>query len=737
MEQLGIRFLGQKPEAGWQILDHGRHDPWLLVLACLIAIAGSLGTLVIVEHFRYLERPGLRRAWWIVGSLCLAGGVWSMHFISMLAMQAPVAISYDLPTTLLSLLVAFAAALLALHCMGRNGNSPLHRLSAALLIGLGIAAMHYSGMAAMRSEAVVYYSVDLFILSILVAVAASLAALLLAEFISHGDMPQRKSFIAIAALLMGAAVTSMHFTGMAALHLVAPEGTETFLHDVTNSQTLGLIIGGVTFVIIVFSLVAAWANRKLDEKDRDLQHVNSLLEQLDSTQSSLEKAAYFDPLTNLLNRRGFNRAFSAHLNEHADSGTLAVMFLDVDNFKRINDSLGHDAGDRMLRIVASRLQAILRENDLIARLGGDEFCVVAQVEQEDTAKSLACRLLQHMQEPIALADRHLVVTTSVGISLYPQDGTSPKELLKHADLALYQSKANGRNTVHFFNQQLKQKASLELQLEEDLRTALQQNDGLELFYQPIIELKSGKPSKLEALIRWNHPQHGLLTPERFIPVAEANGLIDMLDDWVLRQAHADLRQLDQAGYQGLPLAVNCSALNLCGNGLPQRIARIFGSDQRIRQRIELEVTESALLGDIEHAIEQLERIRATGVRVAIDDFGTGYSSLAYLKRLPLDTLKIDRCFIQDLAFCPQGREIVRAIIAMAHALQMDVVAEGVEDAEQLRILRADGCDQVQGFFFGTPMPLQRLLAQCPHHDRAMEAWRWPTAAPSDMLGSHS
>ncbi|QLF93807.1 EAL domain-containing protein [Pseudomonas sp. ABC1] len=736
MEWLGIRFLEQIPDSGWQMLGHGSHDPWLLVLAYLVAVAGSLGTLVIVEHQRQLAHPGLRRLWWAVGSLCLAGGVWSMHFISMLAMRAPVAISYDLSTTLLSLLVAFAAALLALYWMGRSGNAPVHRLLAALFIGLGIAAMHYSGMAAMRSVAVAYYSPGLFALSIFVAVAASLAALLLAELISSGTS-QGKRFLAVAALLMGAAVTSMHFIGMSALHLVAPEGREPFLQHGTNSQALALVIGGVTFAIILFSLMTAWANRKLDEKDRDLRRVNRLLEQLDRTQSSLEQAAYFDPLTNLLNRRGFNRAFSALLARSSEHETMAVMFLDMDHFKRINDSLGHDAGDQMLRIVAGRLQATLRENDLIARLGGDEFCVVAQVDQEEAAKALAQRLLKHMQEPMALGDRRLVVTTSVGISLYPHDGTCAEELLKNADLALYQSKAGGRNGAHFFDPQLKQKASIDLQLEEGLRQALQQGEELELFYQPILGLQSGRLVKLEGLIRWHHAQHGLLTPEHFIPVAEANGFIDLLDEWVMRQVHMDMQRLDQAGHTGLYVSLNCSALNLGSGNLPQRIEEVIGSDQALRQRMELEVTESALLSDIGNAIEQLKRIRATGVRVSIDDFGTGYSSLAYLKRLPLDTLKIDRSFIQDLASCSQSREIVRAIIGMAHALRIEVVAEGVEHEDQLNILHEASCDQVQGFLFGRPMPLAEVLEKFPPNAHPLEAFGWPPAVTSDMLGTHT
>jgi diguanylate cyclase len=346
--------------------------------------------------------------------------------------------------------------------------------------------------------------------------------------------------------------------------------------------------------------------------------------------------------------------------------------------------------------------------------------VVASLDSNAAPRALAQRLLEQMKEPIELAGRKIVMTTSIGISLFPRDGGGADELLKHADLALYQSKGSGRNVVHFFNPHLKQKASFELQLEEDLRQALQQDNGLTLFYQPIIDLRSGALHKLEALVRWRHPQHGLLTPERFIAIAETNGFIDQLDDWVLRRACHDLRGLGEMGYPGLKVAVNCSALNLGNDQLPGRIAQILHDSRCPGQSLELEVTESALLSNINRAIGLLESIRALGVSLSIDDFGTGYSSLAYLRRLPLDTLKVDRSFIQDLAASSQDREIVHAIIAMAHALRLKVVAEGVETSEQLAFLQERDCDQVQGYLFSKPLPLEEIVSLFPPHYRPLE-----------------
>lgn len=720
MEGLSIRFLEDLPTQGQLLLDC-RHDPWLVLLSYIIATAGSLSTLNITKQLDHVQQHSMRVAWVLVGALCLAGGIWSMHFIGMLAFQAPVAIHYDLTTTLLSLLVALAAALLALYCMAQPRPGLKRQALAACIIGSGIAAMHYSGMAAIRSPAQAYYHGGLFALSIAIAISASFAALLLAQYFRYGSLRRQQSLKYSAALVMGAAITSMHYTGMAALRLVVPEGTELQLRSADNSVHLVLIVATATLLILSLSLAAAWIGRKLDDKERDLQRVNALLVQLDHARASLEQVAHFDPLTELLNRRGFNRVFAAALEEHAITGrNLAVMFLDMDHFKRINDTLGHDAGDELLRVVAHRIRNTLRERDIVARFGGDEFCVVASLDSNTAPRVLALRLLEQMKEPIVLAGRKMVMTTSIGISLFPQDGNSADELLKHADLALYQSKGSGRNVVHFFNPHLRQKASFELQLEEDLRQSLQQGTDLLLYYQPIIDLRTGGLAKLEALVRWQHPQHGLLTPERFIAIAEANGFIAQLDDWVLAQACLDLRYLADLGYSELSVAVNCSALNLGNDQLPGRVEQILNDTRCPAQRLELEVTESALLSNINRAIGLLENIRALGVSLSIDDFGTGYSSLAYLRRLPLNTLKIDRSFIQDIAHSSQDREIVHAIIAMAHALHLKVVAEGVESTQQLSFLQERDCDQVQGYLFSKPLPLDELIRQFQPDERPLE-----------------
>jgi diguanylate cyclase len=709
MEWLGLRFFTAVPD-GAQILLDCSHDPLLVVLSYLLACVAGYATLSFAERAGHAERVEARRNWCSVGALSLGGGVWGMHFIAMLAFQAPVAVRYDPPTTVLSLLVVLLAALLAMPGLAESSPSLRQRLQAALCIGLGIALMHYSGMAAIRSEAQLYYHPGLFALSVLIAIVASLAALQLSLFFRGREGLLHQLLRIAASLVMGGAIVAMHFTGMWALEMVVPLGTPLQLQSPANAMQLSLSIALIALLVIGGGLGAAWADRKLQRKEHDLLRVNSLLDQLNQARASLQQAAHYDPLTNLLNRRSFNEVFADKLRGHAQQGqALALLFLDVDHFKRINDSLGHDAGDQLLKEVAERIRTTLRDEDVVARLGGDEFCVLAGLNKIEEVRSLAKRIMASMKKPITIARRQMVMTTSVGIAIYPRDGETCEELLKHADLALYQSKGSGRNAVHFFSEHLRNKASMELELEEELREALKKDHGLLLHYQPILDLGSGRIGKLEALVRWQHPRLGLLSPDRFIGIAEANGFIGELDAWVLRRACQDLRQLSQKhAYHELRVAVNCSALNLSHDDLPDEVARAIQSSGLRAQRLELEVTENALMSNVNQALSLLQRIRELGVGISIDDFGTGYSSLAYLKRLPLDTLKIDRSFMLDLPAVNADRQIVQAIVGMAHTLNLQVVAEGVENAEQLGFLRELGCDFIQGYLLSRPLALEAL-----------------------------
>ncbi|WP_095113840.1 bifunctional diguanylate cyclase/phosphodiesterase [Pseudomonas sp. Irchel 3H7] len=709
MEWLGLQFVTELPESGQVILDC-THNPLLVLVAYLVACAASFATLDMAERVAHAEDLGSQRLWRWIGATCLAGGIWAMHFIGMLAFQAPIEIHYDLSITLFSLLIALLASWLAMHTLSEAQPSLLLYLKTAIVIGLGIAGMHYVGMAAMESSATAYYQPTLFVLSIAIAIGASFAALWVAGYLRENSGLFHQMLRYSAALLLGAGIFSMHFTGMAALNLVLPESSLPIPVAETNHLQLGLTVALITLLILGSAISAALADKKLQNKEEDLRRVNALLSQLDQARMSLQQAANYDALTNLINRRGFNQIFAEKLCQKAtEGGMLAVMFLDIDHFKRINDSLGHDAGDELLKVIANHIKGSVRSHeDVVARFGGDEFCILINLHDREEARNMAQRIMLKMKEPIELAGRRMVMTTSIGISLFPEDGTTCEELLKHADLALYQSKGAGRNGLHFFSSNLKTRASFELQLEEELRHALREENGLMLYYQPIFELKTGRVTKLEALIRWQHPLHGLLTPDRFISIAENNGLIAELDNWVLRRACKDLGELSRHGCEELKIAWNCSPLNLTREELANEIESALRTAGVAPERLELEVTENALMGNIANTLVLLRQIRALGVSLSIDDFGTGYSSLAYLKRLPLNTLKIDRSFILDIPTATADMEIVQAIIVMAHTLHLQVVTEGVESLEQYEFLERSGCDFIQGYLLSRPVPLDEL-----------------------------
>ena len=710
MEWLGLQMLVDLPANG-QIILECQYNPYLVVLAFLVAGAGSFATLSMAERLNHVEQPVAQRQWRLLGACCLAGGVWALHFISMLAFQAPIELHYDFALTGLSLIVMLFAGWLAMNTLGRNDLRVRHFLQAATCIGLGIAAMHYIGMSAMRSNAEQFYRPDMFAASIAVAIITSLLALLLARYFRYGSGTLHLLLKYAASLLMAGGMFATHFTGMAGMTLIIPNDAVVVLPGTDNNLQLGLTIAFITLLVSASSISAALSDQKLQSKEHDLRRVNVLLSQLDQARVSLQQAAHYDALTNLINRRGFNQVFAERLVEQSSNeGMLAVMFLDIDHFKRINDSLGHDAGDELLKVIAGYIKAATRSQDVVARFGGDEFCILTALSSREEARHLAQRIMQKMKEPIDLAGRRMVMTTSIGISVFPDDGRSCDELLKNADLALYQSKGCGRNSLNFFNSSLKTRATLELQLEEELRIALLEERGLRIHYQPIFDLHTGQVAKLEALVRWQHPQHGLLSPERFIGIAEANGLIADLDLWVLRHACEDLAQLNRHGYGRLKVTVNCSALTLGRETLVKEVEDALQRAGLSAGQLELEVTENALMGNIHSTIALLKGIRALGVSLSIDDFGTGYSSLAYLKRLPLDTLKIDRSFVQDVPHCRQDMEIVQAIIVMAHTLHLQVITEGVETMEQYQFLAQQGCDFVQGYLLSRPVPLGELRA---------------------------
>jgi diguanylate cyclase (GGDEF)-like protein len=415
--------------------------------------------------------------------------------------------------------------------------------------------------------------------------------------------------------------------------------------------------------------------------------------------------AYHDDLTSLPNRLMLTQYLDRALSRHRRAATqLAILFMDLDRFKVINDSLGREAGDGLLRQVAERLRAQAREGDTVARMGGDEFVVVIE-NQANLLDISACarRLIQELSAPYALGKNDCHVTLSIGISIFPTDGSDSQELLKAADAAMYRAKETGRNNYQYYLPSMNVHTLERLELESDLGYALERGELL-LHYQPKVQIATGLIMGVEALLRWQHPRRGLVPPLQFIPLAEETGLIVAIGEWVLATACARTKAWQLQGMADLSVAVNLSARQFADPMFLSRLTQIVHASGLDPSSLELEITESVVMSHGESAVAALEKLKSLGVQIAIDDFGTGYSSLAYLKRFPIDTLKVDRSFICDIPADSGDMKITRAIIAMAHGLKLKVVAEGVETAEQLDFLRSQHCDAAQGYFLFRPLP---------------------------------
>ena len=442
-------------------------------------------------------------------------------------------------------------------------------------------------------------------------------------------------------------------------------------------------------------------------------HFNGLMvdvTELKVAHEEMERLASYDPLTGLPNRRLFRDRLDQALKiAHRHEQTLALLYLDLDNFKRVNDSLGHDAGDRLLQTVAERIRACVRDEDTVSRLGGDEFVVLlSAVHGSSASDRVARKILDALRLPIWLEGQEVVVTGSIGITLIPEDSADPAVILRNADLAMYRAKETGRNRYEFFQIELNQEVIRRLSLEAELRRALDREE-LILYFQPVVRTEDLEVVGVEALARWQHPEQGLILPDQFIPVAEDSGLIMPIGQHMLRRAIEQLHRLQAQGTkQHLSVAVNLSARQLQDRSLADTIDGLLSHRSVPPNALVLEITESILMDDVKNTSVLLEQLREIGVRISVDDFGTGYSSLSYLKRLPVNSLKVDRSFVRDIPHDKNDMEITAAVIAMAHKLELSVVAEGVETPLQLEFLRTNSCDFAQGFLFGRPMPPEQL-----------------------------
>ncbi|MGB7846449.1 MAG: EAL domain-containing protein [Candidatus Acidiferrum sp.] len=500
------------------------------------------------------------------------------------------------------------------------------------------------------------------------------------------------------------------------------------------ASTRRLALWMITAAVLIASAIALFAIRKIvlemqtrmsaERKIKDLnadleqrvrlrthelemknQQLATEVEERKSAEEQIQFLAYYDPLTGLPNRTLLRDRMTIALASARRRGEkVALLFLDLDNFKNINDSLGHTAGDFLLKEVANRLKRWTREQDTVARLGGDEFILVlTAVREMSDARVTAERIVHDIAMGFVIQGKRLTITCSLGISLFPDHGTEVDALIKNADVAMYSAKEIGRNNLQFFTQEMSAQVLEKSTLENSLRGALENNE-LFLVYQPQVDFSSGNIIGAEALLRWRHPELGLITPDRFIPIAENTGLIIPIGEWVMRTACVQACQWQKDGLPALTVAVNVSPMQFRQKVFPQMVKRVLRETGLLPQCLDLELTEGLIISSPEVVLSTFQELKEMGVKLSIDDFGTGYSNLSYLRHFPVHKLKIDRSFVRDLASDPDDASITSTIISMAKSLDLKVIAEGVENEEQISFLRAHHCDEFQGFYFSKPLP---------------------------------
>jgi diguanylate cyclase (GGDEF)-like protein/PAS domain S-box-containing protein len=802
---------------------------YLVTLSVLIGMFGSFSALMHTDNMR-ISTGKVAQIWMTAGAVNLGVAIWSMHFIGMLAFHLPIAMTYDIQLTVLSIFPAIVATLFGFYLL-QNRTVRFGRVAVAgTFMGLGVAAMHYTGMAALKMQPAIDYDPLIFSLSIVIAIVASIGALLI---VFVGDKTGLSSLKqqTFGGLVMGIAIAGMHYTAMHGTSFAAGSfcsvGGQTI-----ESTLLALIVTSAVMVLFSGGSIASVINRSvaldrlraahatLEEQGKQLRQVEETLSgilssipvvvwsisptyevlylnraaytvygysaaelianrtlwidlvhpddripviewlekiysmeeqtiqyrivrpngevrwlednarmvrneqgtplRLDGVATDIserrlrdkriEYLATFDSLTGLPNRNLLmNRLAKSLIQACHGEQKLGLLFLDIDHFKNINDSFGHAFGDRLLKEFASRLKSVLREGDTVARLGGDEFVIILEnIKVPENAQRIASKILNKFLEAVFIDGRELHVTTSIGVAVYPQDGDDADTLLKHADVAMYRAKAQGRNSFQCYTLEMGYVAAERISIEHALHHALKNNE-FELHYQPQIDLKNGQIKGVEALIRWHNPVLGTVPPMRFIPLAEESGLIIPIGEWVLKTACAQTRIWQQAGYP-VSVAVNVSGRQFKKNDMARGVQSVLDCTGLSAAFLEIELTESMLMNDSAATIQILRELKAIGVGLSIDDFGTGFSSLSYLSRFPIDIIKIDQSFISGLTKEPEAASIITAIIALAKSLGLKTLAEGVETAEQLDFLQKNRCDAIQGYYFSRPLPVNEMTA---------------------------
>jgi diguanylate cyclase (GGDEF)-like protein/PAS domain S-box-containing protein len=763
------------------------HDLRLVALACLVCLLATHTSVRLLNPRYHAEQwAGIIHSGAAITVFSV--GVWTTHFIGILAFRPDIPVSFNVPLCILSLALAIAGTTIAYTVRPREPNDKAAIVTSGLALAAAIGAMHFVGMRSLIVPGIVHYDPDLVIIALCLGSLCSIAA--------FSALARRA--IGLASLLFGLAVATTHFTAMASVRLELIGGMDVPPLAVPRSY-LVVASAGACFLILTLAITAlaldryftsrlaaearrfrALANATFEglifEQDGQIVDVNRAMCELagldaesligrplsdlvpglelrstelkdaveydvrrpdgqtlpveilwrsgadrdervvavrdisrqKAAEGRIERMVRYDPLTGLANRELFEQQLqrALALSDRSAIG-VALLYVDLDRFESVNEALGHHATSQILIQTAQRLTATVRETDTVARVGRDEFVIIQSFsDQSAGAAPLADRIIAEMALPFTIEDQSVIVTASVGVALYPADGAVPRDLIKNAALAVRQAKHDGRARWRYFETGMELMLRTKRSLEHDLRIALKENQ-LSLNYQPFVDTATLDIIGYEALLRWNHPERGNIPPADFIPLAEECGLIVPIGSWVLATACAETVSWDQKPI----ISVNLSPAQFLQPGIVTTVAEVLKQTGLPPKRLELEITEGTLMTDTQNALRILTSLKGLGVKLAMDDFGTGYSSLSYLRKFPFDKLKIDRSFISDLEDDTEAETIVQAIIAMSRSLRLDVTAEGVETKRQLSMLRALGCNYVQGYLLGRP----RTAAQVEHH----------------------
>jgi len=691
------------------------YDTVPVIVSLLLAALASYQALELTGRVR---RHGVRRSTWLLvaGALTFGTGVWAMHFVSMLGFHVGTPLGYAWQETAVSWVLAVLSAGLGIFVATQRRPTMVQSSIAAVAIAAAISGMHYVGMDALVMYPAVQWRWPLVALSVAVALAASCAALWAFFRMRTLRGRRRRVFHVTAAVLMAGAIAGMHYIGMAAMDV--PGDALCLTVNGLHGDPMAYLIGAASAVIVI----VGWLLSRLDQ--HHARRETGLSNSLAQAQDDLRQQALLDALTRLPNRLLFDdrlsNAIARRQRRKSDTAEadgprqcLAVITIDLDGFQLINEIFGHATGDEILIAAARRLQEHLRAGDTLARLGADEFGLILECEDpEANAVQLSERVGALLSDQFDIDGRELSLSSAIGIALYPRHATDSSRLLACAESATREAKRQGGSTYAFYRPTMASPTDDIVELQSDLRKAVT-NGELCLHYQPKIDTRTQTVHGAEALLRWTHPRRGPISPAVFIPIAERFGLMGAIGHWVIDQACAQLRQWNDHGLR-MRVAVNISPQQLRSPDLPQQVIEILRKYRLDPSQLVCEVTESCMMENIATAQASLLELGRSGSRISIDDFGTGYSSLSHLRHLPATQIKIDRSFLADIETNTQARSLVDAIVRLAKALNLEVVAEGVETEFQRAALTAAGCDVLQGFYFAKPMPadqLQRWMAE--------------------------